>query len=112
MSLTKRHSKEVRWGHLHEIDYRTRVGSKAWFDRHPLRIKHLSSWRNLHRLAPHATVSTMASRSPSSNITLREKLELAQVLESIIAEEQTDATIAKIVEASGLDLKNVPKSLF
>jgi hypothetical protein len=108
----KRHSKQVRWGHLREIDYRTRVGTPAWHQRHPLRIKHLSSWRNLHRLAPHETVSALASRKPSSDIPLREKIGLGLILQSIQEENEAEATVATIVESSGINLKAMPKSLF
>ena len=111
-ALRKRHSKDVRWGHLHEIDYRTKVDSKAWHDRHALRLKHLSAWRRLHDLAPHETISKLASRSPSSDITLQEKIGLGQILQTILEGEETDRTVAQIAEATHLNLRRLPKSLF
>jgi hypothetical protein len=43
----------VRWGHLHQIDYRTKVGSEAWKARHSNNIQHLSAYRRLEEVAGH-----------------------------------------------------------
>lgn len=106
------YERPVRWGHLYEIDYRTKVDSPAWHARHPTRIKHLSSWRYLHLLADHETVSTLATRSPSSDLPLQGKIALGKLLESVRREKEADATLASIVQASGMDLRTPPPSLF
>ena len=67
----------VRWGHLTEIDYRTRPGSEAWRARHPRRIQKLSAWRRLHDLRTHQTVRRHARNqgiSPSSDMTVTQML--------------------------------------
>jgi hypothetical protein len=56
-------SKERKWGHLDEIDYRTKVGSKAWKERHPENIQKLSAFRFLHEIAPHEEVRDLADSS-------------------------------------------------
>ena len=41
------------WGSLCEIDYRTKVGSDAWYARHVPRLRRLSAWRRMHMLSQH-----------------------------------------------------------
>ena len=78
MSLRRRHSAQVRWGHVHELDRRFRVGSPG-FENYPLRLKHLHAWRQMHAVAPgHMPVRMYGTRKrirPSSDLplTLKEK---------------------------------------
>jgi hypothetical protein len=53
-------AKEPKWGHLDDIDYRTRVGSDAWKKRHPENIQKLSAFRYLHEIAEHPEVRDLA----------------------------------------------------
>lgn len=53
-------AKEPKWGHLDEIDYRTKVGSKAWKERHTENIQKLSAYRYLHEIAEHGEVRDLA----------------------------------------------------
>ena len=66
----------VKWAHLDEIDYRTSVGSPAWWSRHHLGARRLSAWRRMHMLGNHARIRWFARRilglAPSSRITTRE----------------------------------------
>ncbi len=66
----------VRWGHIDQIDQRCKVGSAAWFARHPQNIRLLSAWRKLHEvLGTHRKVhNTMRPIAPSSNANLKTML--------------------------------------
>ena len=74
--------REVRWGHLHELDYRTNVGTTAWFRRHPeQRLRKLSAWRYLHTFGTHARVAREGHRrgyTPSSDMRLIDMLDSAE----------------------------------
>lgn len=65
----------IRWGVTREIDYRTRVGTPAWYAAHPPRVRKLSAWRFLHLVAPgHRRVSKAGHNlgyAPSSNMPLK-----------------------------------------
>lgn len=70
--------KAVRWGHLHELDRRIRVGTKRW-EALPNRLKHLSAWRAMHKFsrAGHASVRGYGTRHrvrPSSDLRLKGKV--------------------------------------
>lgn len=77
MSLRKRHSAEVRWAHLHELDRRIHVGTRK-FRTLPLRIKHLMAWRRMHKVAgshlPIRMYGTRHRTRPSSNLRLEGKV--------------------------------------
>ena len=72
----------VRWGHLFELDRRTRVGSAAWYANHPeTRLRKLSAWRCLHALARHTQIRWAArfrGVDPSSDIPLREMVRMVE----------------------------------
>lgn len=76
MSLSRRHSPQVRWGHLHELDRRFRIGS-AGYNAMPLRLRHLMAWRAMHAVAGnHLPVQMSGTRQgvrPSSNLILKKK---------------------------------------
>jgi len=65
--------RKVRWGHLHEIDRRIHVGTPAWQGM-KLRLRHLSSWRRMHKISGgHGPVRMYGTRHkvrPSSNLRL------------------------------------------
>lgn len=73
----------VKWAHLCDIDYRTKVGSAAWERVHPdWRVRKLSAWRRLHDIyGSHPSVRGAALRqgqgSPSSGMPLRKMVALA-----------------------------------
>jgi len=50
----------VKWAHLCEIDYRTKVGTPAWKGAHTHKQAKLSAWRRLHMFGGHATVRAIA----------------------------------------------------
>ena len=67
---------KVRWGRVREIKHVGRVGD-ANYNALPLRLKHLSAWRAMHRLAKHASVRGYGTRNkvrPSSNLRLTGKV--------------------------------------
>lgn len=71
-----RKSKGVRWGHVKEIDYRIKVGTKTWKGL-PHRMKQLTAWRRMHMLpggkGAHNPVRMFGTRHkvrPSSNLPL------------------------------------------
>lgn len=79
MSLRRRHSASVRWGHLHELDGRFRIGSPGYRG-YPLRLKHLAAWRACHLQQvsggshmPVRMAGTRAGIRPSSNLPLKRK---------------------------------------
>lgn len=77
MSLRRRHSAQVRWGHLYELDRRVRVGSPK-YKLMPLRLRHLLSWRADHAVVggdhlPIQMSGTSRGVRPSSNLQLRYK---------------------------------------
>lgn len=73
----RRQLRSVRWGRLRELDGRARVGSPT-YKAQPLRLRHLQSWRAMHKLshAGHLSVrgyGTAKRVRPSSNLPLRQK---------------------------------------
>lgn len=68
--------RRVRWGHVHELDGRARVGS-GLYQSYPTRLKHLHCWRAGHLLTgshmPYRMAGTRAGIRPSSNLPLRRK---------------------------------------
>jgi len=58
--------RKVRWGHLHEIDRRIKVGSHAWADM-PRRLKHLTAWRYMHLVPGGKTAHKTVQRYAHSN---------------------------------------------
>ena len=69
--------KSVRWGHLHELDKRFRVGSPG-YNAYPNRLKHLHSWQTMHAVAgndhmPVRMYGTVKRIRPSSNLPLKLK---------------------------------------
>lgn len=88
MPRGKSYGRRVKWAHLHEIDYRTRVGTQAWKRRNGPGARKLSAWRRLHALGgpvrPHSTVQALArqkGRSPSSTLTTSQMVRLVKKLE-------------------------------
>lgn len=82
MSLRRRHSAQVRWGHLHELDRRLRVGSPK-YKLLPLRLRHLLAWRGDHAVVggshtPIKMSGTARGVRPSSNLTLKLKEEFVK----------------------------------
>lgn len=59
--MTKESQDKPTIASLDEIDYRTRVGSKAWEARNTPNAQRLSAWRRLHALLPHNEVVKLAS---------------------------------------------------
>lgn len=77
-------ARKVRWGHVHEIDYRTRVGSVAWKARHSRRLQHLSAWRFLHVQRAHKGVAREGHKRgyrPSSDMPVSQKLDASKTFE-------------------------------
>lgn len=79
-----RKARPVKWGHLSQINYKTKVGSEAWYASHPsAKVRKLSAYRYLHLIAPgHAPVRTRARllrRNPSSRLTTAEMLHTARL---------------------------------
>lgn len=76
MSLYRRHSAKVRWGHIAELDRRFRIGSPG-YQAYPLRLRHLAAWRADHLVAgshkPVHMAGVRMQRLPSSNLTLKQK---------------------------------------
>lgn len=73
----------VKWARVKEIDRRTKVGTAAWFRRHPPRVRKLSAWRRLHMLGSHSLVREQARlrrRTPSSSMTVRQMLSSIKTL--------------------------------
>jgi hypothetical protein len=68
-------TKNPRWGRVSEIDKRTRVGSKAWMDRHSTDIQHLSAYRKLHQLADHQEVRNLVDASVEEKLNAIKDLE-------------------------------------
>ena len=64
-----------------DIDYRTKVGSKAWDKNHDEHTKRLSAWRRLHALLPHDEVKRIAQPNQSSAV-------LAETVKRVEAEQK------------------------
>lgn len=71
-----RKSRSVRWGHVHELDGRARIGS-AIYNGYPKRLQQLHSWRRMHKIAgDHMPIRMFGTRKkvrPSSNLPLKVK---------------------------------------
>jgi hypothetical protein len=76
--------RQVRWGHLHEIDYRTKVGTEAWKKYHAYRLRHLSAYRRLHELVGHRVARKFV------NSTIREKLRAIKRFEEELNGEESE----------------------
>jgi hypothetical protein len=65
-----------RWGKLSELDGRARIGSPI-YQGYPKRLKQLSAWRAMHKVAgshmPVRMAGTRAQTRPSSNLPLPAK---------------------------------------
>lgn len=65
-----------RWGKVAELDGRFRIGSPG-YQAYPTRLKQLSAWRRMHKVAPgHMPVrmaGTRAAIRPSSDLPLKSK---------------------------------------
>lgn len=81
MSLRRRHSAQVRWGHLAELDRRLRVGSPK-YKTLSLRLRHLLAWRADHAVTgSHTPIQMSGTRNgyrPSSNLPLKLKEKFVQ----------------------------------
>lgn len=70
-----------RWGRVAELDGRFRIGSPG-YKSYPRRLKHLASWRRMHKVAPgHMPVRMYGTRKqirPSSNLPLKLKESFAK----------------------------------
>ncbi|MHC4121736.1 MAG: hypothetical protein ACYSWO_30055 [Planctomycetota bacterium] len=60
------------------IDYRTKVGTEAWNNRHTEQQKKLSAWRRLHALLSHEEVKKVANYEMTST-------ELASIVKEVEA---------------------------
>lgn len=66
--MSNNNEEKRKWGRVGDIDYRTKVGSDAWFDAHPENIQHLSAHRRLHMLADHEEVRHLTDASVEDKI--------------------------------------------
>ncbi len=72
------------FGCLAEIDYRTNVGTPAWQERHPPRIRKLSAWRRAHDLRTHSGVKREMHRrgfAGPQTMTPRDHVKLVEFFE-------------------------------
>ena len=97
--MAKSKANAVRWGRIHEISKVKRIfdgRSKtarvtSEFASLPARLKHLAVWRRAHMWGGHSPPHTEGSRvgkSPSSNMTLRQKLSFVRRKEKIVTPER------------------------
>ena len=63
-----------KWGSTREIDYRTKVGTPAWTQAHPVRVRKLSTWRFLHTQVGHEKVKQITG---GSGVSLKKMLAAA-----------------------------------
>jgi hypothetical protein len=84
--MSKFNERKPRWGRLAEIAHLQKVPTIPFnmrdkvyaFDLLPTRLKHLASWRRMHKIRNHPAIRKVARRQgvkPSSDITLPNKIQ-------------------------------------